>query len=109
MAWYNFWKKEEEKPLEEVSLPTPEPFVFTQPARVFKSTWRNGMWVMTSKGIGIVFDLKNNLVHLVNENGETVNALVATPSQMRQARFEEIPKSRKVGLTADQAAELGYM
>jgi len=117
MAWYNFWKKKEvpkELPLveelpQEAPIPTPKPFVFIQPKPIFKSTWRNGMWVMTSKGIGVIYDLKNNLIHLVGENGETTNALVATPVQMRQARFDEIPRVRRQGLSLEKAAELGYM
>jgi hypothetical protein len=118
MSWYNFWKKKvapvveqpvvEELP-QEAPLVTSVPFTFIQPQPVFKSTWRNGMWVMTSKGIGVIFDLKNDIVHLVNEKGETVNALVASPIEMRQARMEEIPKPRRIGLTTEKAAQLGYM
>ena len=116
MAWYNFWKKkvvfeqpvEEELP-KEVPLSTPVTFVHT-PKSIYRSDWRNGMWVMTKKGIGIVFKLGYmSEVHLVNELGETIGATLEHQQAMRQATLAEIPKSRKVGLSVERAAQLGYM
>lgn len=111
MAWYNFWKKKEEKkewiitPSSTVVIPQN-----TDPTQVKRQEWRNGMWVVTSKGLGIIFEIGNDLlIHLINDKGETVNATIENRQSVRQARFDEIPISRKVGLTKERAEYLGYM
>ena len=98
MAWYNFWKK---KPLDVVDVLS----------EVNKAGWRNGMWVMTSKGIGIIFLLGYQTeVHLVDpKTGETYNKLLVPLQSFRLATFKEIPPSRKIGLSPEKAAFLGYM
>lgn len=111
MAWYNFWKKKEEP--KEFIL-TPDLRIVksnTDPTKVRRNEWRNGMWVMTSKGVGIIFQMGNDLlIHLVDpKTGETVNATIEHRQAVRQARYDEIPACRKVGLTKERAEFLGYM
>lgn len=92
MAWYNFWRK---------------PIV---DSIVFKSQWRNNMWVMTEYGIGILFS-NNNMatIHLVSpKTGETLSIINAPYGAFRQAKFDEIPECRKVGLTKERAELMGY-
>lgn len=95
MAWYTFWKKPKR-----IDLST----------EVVKSQWRNNMWVMSPQGIGILFKLDHiSEVHLVdNVTGETVSKAHFPLNALRQAKLNEIPKIRKMGLTKEKAAYLGY-
>jgi hypothetical protein len=100
MAWYNFWKK-----------PPPEPEKVPEvESSVFKSQWRNNMWVMTKYGVGILFD--NSFmatIHLVDtKTGETIQVINAPFDSFRQAKLEEIPPCRRNGITKERADYLGY-
>jgi hypothetical protein len=78
-------------------------------ARPIKSSfWRNNMWVMTPDGIGIIFDLRQPvLVHLVDERtGLTIGAKEYLAETIRQAKYKEIPESRRG--SPEKAARLGY-
>lgn len=100
MAWYNFWKK-----------PAPEPEkVLEVESSVFKSQWRNNMWVMSPYGIGILFKLGQMCdVHLVDvKTGETLSCISVTLENLRQAKLEEIPPCRRNGITQERANYLGY-
>lgn len=110
MAWYNFWKKKEE-PKEFIITPDLGIVQNTDSTKVRRNEWRNGMWVVTSKGVGIIFQMGNDLlIHLVDPTtGETVNATIEHRQAVRQAKYDEIPTCRKVGLTKEKAAYLGYM
>ena len=73
-----------------------------------KSTWRNNMWVMSPKGIGVLFSYAEPAeVHLVNEDGSTKEVFNTTLAQLRQAFYMEIPESRRG--SPEKAALLGYM
>lgn len=96
MAWYNFWKKPQKTPSVE--------------STVFKSQWRNNMWVMSPYGVGILFKLgPMNDVHLVDvKTGETTSCISVTLENLRQAKLEEIPECRRNGITLERANYLGY-
>ena len=74
-----------------------------------KSVWRNNMWVMTPEGVGILFEMAVPCtVHLVDKsNGETIKVIKADPSQIRQAKYVEIPECRRGSV--ERANELGYL
>lgn len=81
--------------------------VLTQPTP--KRVWRNNMWVMTPNGVGIIFALAEPVtVHLVDVNtGETLRSALYSSHDIRQARYEEIPSTRRG--TREKAVELGYI
>jgi hypothetical protein len=81
--------------------------VFTD---VVKSIWRNNMWVMTPKGIGIMFKMGTPCcIHLVNpENGLTIEPWFFPIGQLRQAKWEEIPECRRM-ISREKGRRLGYM
>lgn len=70
---------------------------------------RNGMWVMHGGKVGIVFTKNEShaLVHLVDENGETVDEAVVAVGELRQATLAEIPASRRP--SAEVGAKYGYV
>lgn len=79
----------------------------TEPG-VVKSIWRNNMWVMTPLGVGVLFKLgEPNLVHLVDENGETQASEYFSSTQLRQAKWEEIPSVRRK-VDREKGYQLGY-
>jgi len=100
MAWYKFWKKKE-----------PVTFDIQTPTKLQRNEWRHGMWVMTSKGLGIIFQMGNDLlIHLVDpRTGETYNATIEHRQAVRQAKYSEIPTIRKLHLSKEKAELLGYM
>lgn len=72
-----------------------------------RSIWRNNMWIMTPDGVGIVFDLREPVrVHLVDANGITVGDKEYSSLSLRQAKYLEIPESRRGDPT--KAKRLGY-
>lgn len=65
------------------------------------------MWVMTSKGVGIIVGIQDELfVHLVNSKGETIAQELFPFSETRQANVNEIPEPRRP--TREVAERLGY-
>lgn len=105
MNWFKklFYKQEE--PLE-VPIPTVEQVVSV--TTQVKSTWRNNMWVVTPKGIGIIFAIgEPTTVHLVDENGLTVGSEAFPFNSLRQALYTEIPAPRRGDV--EIARKLGYM
>lgn len=104
MRW-NPFKKKEVPPIVE------EPVQYEISNKVtdeVKSSWRNNMWVMTPKGLGIIFAIGHSChVHLVNEHGETINGLICSFQDLRQARYLEIPANRRGD--KDVANRLGYV
>lgn len=82
--------------------------VVLSPTVVQRSPWRNNMWVMTPDGVGIVFDLREPvLVHIVNTiDGTTKYAKEFSSSELRQAKWLEIPANRRGD--PEKAKRLGY-
>ena len=74
-----------------------------------KSVWRNNMWVMTPRGVGIIFALQEPVrVHLVDEQtGQTIDDLLFSSQEIRQATYLEIPANRRGD--PDKAIRLGYL
>jgi hypothetical protein len=75
--------------------------------------FRKGMWVMAkakdgTEHIGILnsVDRVFGEVHLVQDNGETNTVVVFALTDVRQAKVEEIPESRRPA--PELAARLGY-
>jgi hypothetical protein len=80
----------------------------TKTTDIVKSLWRNNMWVMAPRGIGIIFKLGEPcVVHYVGENGLTVGEEQLPLQQLRQALYLEIPENRRGDI--DKARRLGYM
>ncbi len=105
MNWFKNLFKKQAEPIE-VPAPVVEQVVTV--TNHVKSTWRNNMWVVTDKGVGIVFQIgEPTLVHLVDENGHTVNSVTVPFNSLRQARYAEIPAPRRGD--AEIARKLGYM
>ena len=79
------------------------------PVFVKKTGFRNNMWVMTPRGIGILFEYKFPLstIHLINPNGETTKELSLSVTDLRQALWKEIPISRR-GVSKEVGQYLGY-
>lgn len=68
-------------------------------------------WVMWGDRIAIVWDFDvsgNCTLHLTNPVGETVTVAKVRISEVRVARFLEIPEPRRRGLNQLEAAALGY-
>ncbi len=68
-------------------------------------------WVMHGKRVAIFWDLDssgNCTLHYVGPDGSTVEVARARVSEIRLARYLEIPKSRREHLSQVQAAALGY-
>ena len=77
-------------------------------APVIKSLWRNNMWVMSPRGVGVLFELNTPcVVHLVNDDGTTKETWQFPVEQLRQAMWSEIPEIRRK-VTKEKALELGY-
>ena len=75
---------------------------------VVKSQWRNNMWVMSPQGIGIIFKLGPQCeVHLVDPNGLTIGVSLLPVDQLRQAKWDEIPESRR-SVDRERGYQLGY-
>lgn len=75
---------------------------------VVKSMWRNNMWVMSPKGVGIIFKLGDQCeVHLVNSDGTTKESVLLPVLQLRQATWDEIPAARQM-VTRERGLYLGY-
>lgn len=72
---------------------------------------RKGMWCVDSEGrIGIVNALAGDgsaEFHHVEPNGTTSLAVVVDQTELVQARYREIPESRRK-LTQEQFVALGY-
>jgi len=84
-----------------------KPVVETPP--VIKSLWRNNMWVMAPQGVGVLFALGAPcIVHLVDEIGETKGVVQLPAEQLRQAKWDEIPESRR-GVSRERGLYLGYV
>lgn len=69
-----------------------------------------GKWVVYNDRLGIITDLSNNgeaQIHLVNNAGETIGSLPAPIGQVRLAKYDEIPASRKQR-SREEFAALGY-
>lgn len=80
-----------------------------EPTHVLKN-WRTGMWVVASSNrIGVLFSIGDScLVHLVDrQSGETVEQISCPITELRQAKYGEIPECRR-GITKQQAEALGY-
>lgn len=59
---------------------------------------RNNMWVMTTEGIGILFQYNNSVstVHLVDpKTGSTKLEMGFDTKKLRQATYLEIPECRR--------------
>lgn len=71
---------------------------------------RQGMWVMTQHGVGIVRDAQHNPpavdVVLVNPDGTNRLEIVLPPSEVTQARLSDIPEPRRPH--QDSGARKGY-
>jgi len=68
-------------------------------------------WVVCRGRIGIFWDLDssgNCTIHYTDAAGATVEVSKARVSELRLARYAEIPGPRRVGLSQVQAAALGY-
>jgi hypothetical protein len=72
---------------------------------------RNGQWVETDQGVGIVVHQDGGAwVHLTNDDGTTLAQLpLDRCSGLRIARRDSIPASRVGHLTAEQLAAMGYV
>ncbi len=80
-----------------------------EPVNVIKN-WRNGMWVVASSNrVGVLYRLGDPCeVHLVDrQSGETVEQIYCPLTELRQAKFGEIPECRR-GITKERAEALGY-
>ncbi len=105
MNWFKNLFSKQEEPIE-VPVPVVEQVVTV--TNQVKSTWRNNMWVVTDKGLGITFQIgEPTLVHLVDEKGTTVGSALFPFNSLRQALYTEIPASRRGD--AEIARKLGYM
>lgn len=105
MNWFKKFFSTQEEPIE-VPVPVVEQVVSV--TNQVKSTWRNNMWVMTPKGIGITFAIgEPTTVHLVDEKGHTVGSDSFPFNSLRQALYTEIPAPRRGD--AEIARKLGYM
>lgn len=73
---------------------------------------RKGMWIVFNNTIGILHEIKPDAefgeVHLVDEKGETVEAVTCRISELRQAKIAEIPAARIKGMKAAVLNKLGY-
>lgn len=71
---------------------------------------RNGRWVVAGGKLGVVTELAPDIstVDLVDSDGFTYFTTKVPTGQIRLAKWKEIPVSRIVGLTADDAQRLGY-
>lgn len=69
---------------------------------------RHGMWVYTPSGVGIITGLNGTVleVMLTHQDGTNSLAVAHDAGTTRQARYHEIPESRKPELT--RANALGY-
>jgi hypothetical protein len=69
-------------------------------------------WVTDSSNrVGIVWELDSSgyaEVHLVGPSGETVGTYRTPAGNLKLALYEQIPEPRRVGLTRERAASLGY-
>jgi hypothetical protein len=91
---FSFFKKKE------VATPTPTTTV--------KSVWRNNMWIISPKGVGILFKMAIPCeVHLIDDYGVTKESALFPIEQLRQAKYSEIPPPRR-GVSEKRAIELGY-
>ncbi len=73
-----------------------------------KSVWRNNMWVMTPKGVGVVFSVgEPTIVHLVDSEGLTTESVQFPSLQLRQALWDEIPEVRRM-VSREKGYRLGY-
>jgi hypothetical protein len=78
---------------------------------------RQGVWVETDLGVGIVLhekdketDTVQSWVHLVNDDGTTLAAVPMTRcADVRQARLSSIPRARIAGAKPGVLAALGYV
>lgn len=84
-------------------------FVGKQQPTVVAKGWKKGMWVMYGEKIAILTDVSiPSEIHLVDTlTGETTEVIQVPLESLRQARYPEIPSSRRM-ITADKAKELGY-
>jgi hypothetical protein len=82
---------------------------------------RQGMWVTTAEGTGIVHDIKYQAaqgslqeqvwidVHLVDREGLTRTNLMVSPDKLKQASASELPMARVSHLTPEALRQLGYL
>jgi hypothetical protein len=78
------------------------------PPVVVNKTWKAGMWVMYQNQPAIISKIDEMTeIHYVNIAGETVGEALVPLNALRQARFIEIPLSRR-NITETAAKELGY-
>lgn len=76
---------------------------------IAKSLWRNNMWVMTPKGIGILFQMGIPcVIHTINDDGTTAGSFQLPIEQLRQATWAEIPEVRRM-VSKERGAQLGYI
>jgi hypothetical protein len=71
---------------------------------------RKGMWLVVNKEeVGILFDFTPDgfIVHVVNDDGETIRIDEVNPKTVRQCKYHEIPYKRR-GFTRTEASKLGY-
>jgi hypothetical protein len=104
MDWFKWFK-----PKTQPQTLTIEPSVELKSSLQMVS-FRENMWVMTPQGVGILFKIGQPCdIHLVNETtGETIKNINFLISDLRQARFHEIPASRQ-GISKEKATALGYL
>lgn len=68
-------------------------------------------WVVCSQGVGIVWDFDTSgyaVVHLTDAEGQTIAQVRVRASELRLAKYLEIPKPRRPQSQV-YAATLGYM
>lgn len=70
----------------------------TPPILPMSAKYRLGDWIMTVRGIGIIFDwsdMAGYIVHLVDTNGETMEEVAVLQNELRPLMPWEIPASRR--------------
>lgn len=68
-------------------------------------------WVVHNDQVAIVYELDRGgfaTLHYVNSEGFTVREGRANCGELRLAKFLEIPESRRIGMSPQYAATLGY-
>lgn len=71
---------------------------------------RQGMWVATDQGVGLVLgaDPEFVAVQLVDDKGENRLSVNVLHHVVKQAKYREIPKSRRERIAPDVAKAYGY-
>lgn len=74
-----------------------------------KQDWRNGMWVDTNDGVGVLFSLGlvESIIHLVDKDGITIAEKVILNRSLRRAKWLQIPEARRK-VSKEQGFYLGY-